>query len=265
MIKHRYKLPLLRKRTTHFDLLPILVAVLILLWLVLLMEFMSSRRGVFMKAEQRQNTSNSQHRFHEKIVDIAHIFENACKFVWVEDEEPSMEFRIRHRRNHNCEPSAMEIFTRHSDGSFSFRDVAKKTTCVATEIVGGLRNQRDAIESRSAEIAYKHFYVNADVFRINCFDENGVGLMGRTYAGLLNTSIDKLVVEGGPEKRRPIAFNIKNMSISILCFDSTARAQFFRHMRKTVAEMRKMGFITFQAYNKLTTGKTHCKMSRLFV
>ncbi|VDL68354.1 unnamed protein product, partial [Nippostrongylus brasiliensis] len=57
---------------------------------------------------------------------------------------------------------------------------------------------------------------------------------------------------GRPKKpKSPAAFDIRNMSISILALDSTARAQFHRHMKKSVAEMRRMGFTIFHGYNKV--------------
>ncbi|WKY11019.1 hypothetical protein Q1695_002955 [Nippostrongylus brasiliensis] len=209
---------------------------------------------LFIKQLQ-QSTVPVQASVHDvHITDKAHLFENSCKFIWVEDEEPSMKDYIEHGMKADCKRGT-EIFDRQVDGSFKWRRTHKGIRCVAAELKGGLRDQKEASESGKRDmIPHGPFYVNADVFRITCFDASGEGIRAITYAGVKDSRIEKLVIKalGRPKKpKSPAAFDIRNMSISILALDSTARAQFHRHMKKSVAEMRRMGFTIFHGYNKV--------------
>lgn len=188
----------------------------------------------------------------DEIYDSAHLFENSCRFAWVEDEEPSLKKYVRHLMAPHCDSSVKQVHTRHIDGSFTRNSGFENATCIATEIVGGLRNDSRAHEStRREQIRFMRFYVNADVFRISCYDFARRPISAAVFAGLRDKSSNDLVINGQPQIPSPKIFDSRNISISILAFDSMSRSQFGRHMKKSTKQMKKMGFVTFHGYNKV--------------
>ncbi|RCN52000.1 hypothetical protein ANCCAN_01787 [Ancylostoma caninum] len=187
-----------------------------------------------------------------EISETTHLFENSCRYVWVEDVEPSMKRFIRQPPPVVCPRNANEVFDRDHDGSFSRRMTHLSVNCTASVVFGGLRNWKGKVKenARQEQIIYHQFHVNADVFQLICFDIYGNVQLEKTYAGIRNGADPRLVIEGRPTLPQPAKFDKKKMSISILGLDSTARAQFHRSMPKTLKQMQKMGFLTFHGYNK---------------
>ncbi|KAK6754656.1 hypothetical protein RB195_013565 [Necator americanus] len=190
----------------------------------------------------------------EEISETTHLFENACRYVWVEDVEPSMKSQIRLLPPVVCEPLKNEPFVRDMDGSFSWRDSVTINNCTASRVFGGMRStRREVIEHEASreKIEYDNFYVNADVFFLTCYEISGIITFKKIYTGIYDNANSALVIQGRPIKPVSSVFDRKNMSISIFGLDSTARAQLHRHMPKTVLQMQKMGFLTFHGYNKV--------------
>ncbi|EYC15681.1 hypothetical protein Y032_0036g3294 [Ancylostoma ceylanicum] len=188
-----------------------------------------------------------------EVSETTHLFENTCRYVWVEDVEPSMVRFITQLPPVVCPQNPDEVFDRDDDGSFSRRMTPLRVNCSASELFGGLRASKNKVkeEGRREQINYQQFYVNADVFQLTCFDIYGNVQLVKTYAGIRNRTDPRLLIEGRPTLPQPSKFDKKKMSISILGLDSTARAHFHRSMPKTVEQMRKMGFLTFHGYNKV--------------
>uniref|UniRef100_A0A1I7T3L7 Uncharacterized protein n=1 Tax=Caenorhabditis tropicalis TaxID=1561998 RepID=A0A1I7T3L7_9PELO len=100
----------------------------------------------------------------------------------------------------------------------------------------------------------KRFWVNANNFLITCYSEQLI-IYRKQFMGLKMNDNLKLVVDGPFSIPDPDTefqkTDSKQFSISILGLDSTSRAQFRRHMRKTSNLLHRLGSVVFEAYNKV--------------
>ncbi|PAV69201.1 hypothetical protein WR25_01544 [Diploscapter pachys] len=204
---------------------------------------------VFEKEQTRRNWPRPTMK-HRK----SHLFENSCKMVWLEPEEPSMKQYVNHRRQVTCARFTLPTIERDpGDDTFRFADRADKgTECSVDELLGGLRPNASAYTvGRTGTIlkTSSSFRINADCFVITCLLNDTV-IYRRQFMGLKEKS-DSLILEGPHSLPSPSVFSVNSMSVSILVFDSTSRSQFMRHMPSTIQTMKDMGFVLFQGYNKV--------------
>ncbi|UMM35902.1 hypothetical protein L5515_008314 [Caenorhabditis briggsae] len=191
----------------------------------------------------------------------AHLFDNKCRFAWTEPMDNTLKKRLKFPKRSGCEKYNIDLFKRYpATGEFSMKSKAykNKLECVAQVLKGGLRPEAHSYQlGKSQNFSpkiNKRFWINANNFMITCFSGQLV-IYRKQFMGFKMNENQKLVVDGSFEIPYPDPklqkHQSKQFSISILGLDSTSRAQFRRHMRKTSDLMDQLGSVVFEAYNKV--------------
>ncbi|EGT47025.1 hypothetical protein CAEBREN_04630 [Caenorhabditis brenneri] len=190
-----------------------------------------------------------------------HLLDNSCNFLWTEPMDNSLKKRLKFPKRAGCEKYNIDLFKRYpATGEFSMKSKAHKNKleCVAQVLKGGLKPDYSSFQLGKTQTFYpklnKRFWVNANNFLITCYSGQLV-IYRKQFMGLKMDDNSKLVVDGSFEIPDPDIkvqrSDSKQFSISILGLDSTSRAQFGRHMRKTSDLLNRLGSVVFEAYNKV--------------
>ncbi|VDM12398.1 unnamed protein product [Wuchereria bancrofti] len=193
--------------------------------------------------------------------------ENTCKFPIIEPNEPNLDGYIEHYRSIHCN-SKMSNMASIDDGYLIVHGELElwkqarvpKYKCYYQGLSGGLYPNiswyqliGDPIEIASS----KRLRIPYDQFIVRCYNKTVLGKIGNKpfynesmfyeRAFVTFSKMDDMLKEKLKFKRA----DPEKPSLSILVLDSVSRNQFLRHMHKTVAYMKQLGFIILEGYTKV--------------
>ncbi|CAD6197090.1 unnamed protein product [Caenorhabditis auriculariae] len=187
----------------------------------------------------------------------AHLFENQCKFAWLQPQEPGYYKHVKKVIDSpECPKKYDDVIIRDGvSGEFRFGNGSTgNETCQVQVIKGALRPRARSFKLENEETLVpteSPFWINADNFLITC-NEGKKEVFRRQYMGLKDERTPMLIVPGTqPAASADNGFLHGVMSVSILVLDSVSRSQFARHMPLSTKIMEDLGFVTMNAYNKV--------------
>ncbi|KAF1751284.1 hypothetical protein GCK72_017838 [Caenorhabditis remanei] len=234
-----------RRRTFIYIIQIILIASLVFLFYFVTI----SDKNLFKQGFGKKFRNESSSSFPRQ----AHLLDNYCKFAWTEPMDNTLKKRLKFPKRAGCEKYNIDLFKRYpATGEFSMKSKAhrNKLECVAQVLKGGLRPAAHTYQLGKTQTfspkLNKRFWINANNFILTCFSGQLV-IYRKQFMGFKMDENLKLVVDGPFEIPEPEAKILKSdskqFSISILGLDSTSRAQFGRHMRKTTDLLQSMGSV----------------------
>ncbi|CAD5220476.1 unnamed protein product [Bursaphelenchus okinawaensis] len=210
------------------------------------------------EAEVDNNDVDATKNQHFKIVEpteffnftLTHPFENSCKTPFILPIEPDIETYVKHYRRVNCKHNRTNVLVEQLvDGdivvSYSHDYTgAKPVKCKMIELSGTLKKDKNRIFQVKpwVELPFnKRLTIDKNNFLIKCTDKKQKVVFKNVYANVKPMNPLPPLISDSP----------KSFGVNIVVFDSTARAQFLRHMPESVEFMKRYNFTVLYGHNKV--------------
>ncbi|KAK6113325.1 hypothetical protein QQG55_51200 [Brugia pahangi] len=208
------------------------------------------------------STNFSDNSFNETL-----LLENTCKFPIIEPNEPNLDGYIEHYRSIHCN-SQMPNMASMDDGYLIVHGELEpwkqirlpKYKCYYQGLSGGLYpniSWYQLIDDPIEIAPSKRLRIPYDQFIVRCYNKTLLGKISNKpfynesmfyeRAFVTFSKMDDMLKKKLEFKRA----DPEKPSLSILVLDSVSRNQFLRHMHKTVALMKQLGFIILEGYTKV--------------
>ncbi|VDD92290.1 unnamed protein product [Enterobius vermicularis] len=181
--------------------------------------------------------------------------------------------RLEFYRSLQCDSTMPNLASLDDDGYLVVQSDLNPTRrsklpCYYQSITGSLYPKISSYESSERIALEPHQFVKVkdDQFIVECFNKTTVARINSKeytnnsllYSKAFATFSDKfpkvkiISANSVTDKLRDFDYATpESPSLSILVFDSLARNQFLRHMRRSLEYMKKLGFIFFEGYTKV--------------
>ncbi|CAD5227216.1 unnamed protein product [Bursaphelenchus xylophilus] len=181
---------------------------------------------------------------------LTHPFENDCKYPFLLPVEPDIEPNVRHYRRIDCKHNSSGVIVEQLISGDIIASCPhgskhhKGLKCRLIELSGTLKRDRGKVKMEGPwmDIPFnERITVNKNNFMVKCVDKNDNEVFKNVYAGVKEPENPPRLASENPNR----------FGVNILVFDSTARAQFLRHMPESVEFMKRYNFSVLYGHTKV--------------